>query len=185
MAADTPPPTSPRRGELRTAFAESKKLFSWRAKQLIDCAEHGELADCPRSFTAIARVRAALSSCLPAPVTPLPGAVASALADRPSAARQARYCVCATLAAQWNALQLGCALRGCIPGVVHRHVEDPAGGVDAETRGACHSYVKIVVPTEHSALDLVADDAASLDLDMMLRDVGWRHGGVEPFPAGY
>jgi FdhE protein len=113
------------------------------------------------------------------------GPVASVLVDRPSAARNVRYCVCATCATQWNAVRVTCVLCGNTEGITYQHIEGRKDGIEGETCAACHGYLKILDQTENPALDPVADDVASLALDMMLRDAGWRRGGVNPFLAGY
>ena len=86
--------------------------------------------------------------------------VASTLVDRPSAARNLGCCVCTSFKIQWNG---------------------PQG--DAQTSGACNSYPKIVDRTEYPVLHPAADDVAGREVDIMLRDVGWRRGGVNSFPA--
>jgi len=38
---------------------------------------------------------------------------------------------------------------------------------------------------QNPALDPVADDVASLGLDLLVRETGFRRGGVNPFLLGY
>jgi FdhE protein len=110
--------------------------------------------------------------------------VACVLVDRP-AAHNARYCVCATCATQWNTVRVSCVLCGATEGIAYHHVEGRDDGISAETCESCHVYVKLLSQAEHPDLDPVVDDIASLGLDMKLRDAGWRRGGVNPFLAGY
>jgi formate dehydrogenase maturation protein FdhE len=49
----------------------------------------------------------------------------------------------------------------------------------------CRSYVKILDQRTDPALDPVADDVASLDLDLLVRETGLRRGGVDHFLLGY
>jgi FdhE protein len=110
--------------------------------------------------------------------------VASVLVDRPGA-HHARYCVCATCATQWNAVRVTCVLCGGTQGIAYHHIEGRDAGIAAETCNACHGYVKLLSQAEHPELDPVADDVASLGLDLKLQDAGWRRGAVNPFLTGY
>jgi FdhE protein len=110
--------------------------------------------------------------------------VACLLVDRP-AAHNARYCVCATCATQWNTVRVSCVLCGGTEGIAYHHLEGRDDGISAETCESCHVYVKLLSQAEHPDLDPVVDDVASLGLDLKLRDAGWRRGGVNPFLAGY
>ena len=110
--------------------------------------------------------------------------VASVLVDRPGA-HNARYCVCATCATQWNAVRVTCVLCGGTEGIAYHHIEGRDDGITAETCNACHGYVKLLSQAAHPELDPVADDVASLGLDLKLQDAGWRRGAVNPFLTGY
>jgi len=49
----------------------------------------------------------------------------------------------------------------------------------------CHSYVKILHQHADPKLEPVADDAANLALDLLLRETGYRRGAINPFLLGY
>lgn len=110
--------------------------------------------------------------------------VASVLVDRPGPQR-GRYCVCATCATHWNAVRVTCVLCGNTEGIAYHHIEGRDDGIAAETCNACHGYVKLLSQAEHPDLDPVADDVASLGLDLKLQDGGWQRGAVNPFLTGY
>ena len=57
--------------------------------------------------------------------------------------------------------------------------------VKAETCESCRGYVKILQQHKNPAVDPVADDVASLGLDLLVREIGYRRGGVNPFLLGY
>jgi FdhE protein len=57
--------------------------------------------------------------------------------------------------------------------------------VRAETCESCRGYVKILQHLENPALEPMADDAAGLALDMLVREMGYRRGAVNPFLMGY
>jgi FdhE protein len=64
-------------------------------------------------------------------------------------------------------------------------VEGGAGTVKAETCKSCQGYVKILHQHQDPAVDVVADDVASLGLDLLVRETGFKRGGVNPFLVGY
>ena len=64
-------------------------------------------------------------------------------------------------------------------------IEDGNANVKAETCGACHTYLKVLPQQRDPALDPVADDVASLALDLLVRELGFSRGGVNPFLLGY
>jgi FdhE protein len=48
-----------------------------------------------------------------------------------------------------------------------------------------HSSLKVLYQQTDPALDPIADDVASLGLDLLVREAGYRRGGVNPFLLGY
>ena len=74
---------------------------------------------------------------------------------------------------------------GSTEGIVYQEVEGGPGTVKAEACDVCRSYVKILLQHKDPALDPVADDVASLAIDMLVRESGYRRGGVNPFLLGY
>lgn len=110
--------------------------------------------------------------------------VASLVVDR-AGAHGARYAVCAGCATQWNVVRVKCSLCGSTEGIGYQEIEGAADGIQAETCDRCGLYAKIMAQNEHPALDPVADDVASLALDMKLADTHWRRGAVNAFLAGY
>ncbi|HWK96832.1 MAG TPA: formate dehydrogenase accessory protein FdhE [Pseudolabrys sp.] len=99
-------------------------------------------------------------------------------------AHNTRFCVCSLCATSWNYVRIKCTLCGETGGIGYQHVEHDKQ-VRAETCDKCHSYVKIMQQVANPALDPVADDVASLALDLLVRDLGYRRGAVNPFMLGY
>jgi len=100
-------------------------------------------------------------------------------------AESTRFCACSLCSTLWNFVRVKCTLCGSTKGITYRQVEDGDGLVRAETCDACRGYVKILQQQQNPALDPVADDVASLALDLLLRDRGYRRGAVNPFVWGY
>lgn len=99
-------------------------------------------------------------------------------------AHNTRFCVCSLCATSWNYVRVKCTLCGETGGISYHHVEHDKQ-VRAETCDKCHGYVKILQQIANPALDPVADDVASLALDLLVRDLGFRRGAVNPFMLGY
>lgn len=97
----------------------------------------------------------------------------------------ARYCACATCQTLWNELRVKCLCCGGTGGVAYRSVETDQAAIKAETCRDCGAWVKILYQTRNPSLEPVADDVASLGLDLMMAETEWRRAGVNPFLAGY
>ncbi len=110
--------------------------------------------------------------------------VASLVVGWPGA-ENSRFCACSLCSTLWNYVRVKCTLCGSTKGITYRQVEGSDGKVRAETCDTCRGYVKILQQHEHPALDPVADDVASLALDLLVRELGYRRGAVNPFLLGY
>lgn len=97
----------------------------------------------------------------------------------------ARFCVCSVCATHWNYVRIKCTLCSSTKGISYREVEGGGGTVWAETCESCRGYAKILHQHKNPGLDPVADDVASLALDLLLREEGYRRGSVNPFLLGY
>jgi FdhE protein len=99
-------------------------------------------------------------------------------------AHNTRFCMCPLCAAMWNVVRVKCVLCGSADGISFREIEGSAD-VKAETCEKCRGYVKVLYQVNEPALDPMADDVATLGLDMLLAEEGWRRGGHNPFLLGY
>lgn len=99
-------------------------------------------------------------------------------------AHNTRFCVCSLCATNWNYVRIKCCLCGETGGIGYQHLEHDKH-VRAETCDNCKSYVKVMQQVANPALDPVVDDVASLALDLMVRELGFRRGAVNPFMLGY
>lgn len=97
----------------------------------------------------------------------------------------ARYCCCSLCNTMWNAVRSRCTICGSTEDIAFQEVEGSEGIIKAETCGKCHSYVKMFNQQKDPALDPVADDVASLGLDILVRELDFRRGAVNPYLIGY
>jgi FdhE protein len=101
------------------------------------------------------------------------------------AAAGSRYCACALCATLWNYVRIKCTLCGSTAGIAYHAIDGDAGTVKAETCDSCRNYVKILHQQQDPELDPIVDDVASLGLDLLLREAGYRRGAFNPFLLGY
>ena len=100
-------------------------------------------------------------------------------------AHGARFCVCSLCATLWNYVRIKCTLCGSTKGISYREVDGGPATVKAEICQSCRGYVKILHQHKDPEADPVADDIASLGLDLLVRETGFRRGGFNPFLLGY
>jgi len=96
-----------------------------------------------------------------------------------------RFCACATCATLWNYVRIRCTVCGSTKSISFEEIAGGPGTVKAECCGECRSYVKVFYQHKDPSLDPVADDVASLGLDLKLRETDLRRAGVDPFLLGY
>jgi FdhE protein len=91
-----------------------------------------------------------------------------------------RYLHCALCNTEWNLVRVKCAACDANDGISYRQLEgagvkNPAA-MRAETCDSCKSYLKIVY-TEKGGVDPVADDLATLALDILVDEAGYARAG--------
>jgi FdhE protein len=96
-----------------------------------------------------------------------------------------RFCVCPLCATQWHIVRIKCSICGSTEGVAYQEIEGDGGQVKAETCDKCRSYVKIMQQQKNPSLDPLADDVATLALDLLVREGEYRRAAVNPFLLGY
>lgn len=112
------------------------------------------------------------------------GPVASVIVEWPRY-EGTRYCACGLCGTLWNYVRAKCTLCGDTGSISFRELAGGDGGVKAEVCGACDGYVKVLYHGKNPHLDPVADDVASVALDLLLKDDGLRRGANNPFLSGY
>lgn len=100
-------------------------------------------------------------------------------------AEGSRYCACSLCGTCWNYVRAKCTLCGETKDITFREVDGAGGTIKAEVCGSCQGYVKVLYQQKQPALDPIADDVASLALDLLVREQGFRRGAVNPFLTGY
>jgi len=96
-----------------------------------------------------------------------------------------RYCSCSLCSTLWNYLRVKCTVCGSNKDVSYQEIDGGNDNIKAETCGACHGYAKVMHQRNEPGIDPVADDVGSLALDILVRDLGFSRGAVNPYLLGY
>jgi FdhE protein len=100
----------------------------------------------------------------------------------------ARYACCSCCATMWNEVRVKCLSCGSTKGVGYRSIEiegNEEAVIKAEICDSCNSWTKILYQNLNPTLDIIADDVASLGLDLLMKDSQYRRAGFDPFLIGY
>lgn len=109
--------------------------------------------------------------------------VASLVVGWPGA-QGARYLVGSLRAAAWNHVRIKCAGCASTKGIAYYGIEGRDEVARGETCEACRGYLKHFQQQKDSLVDPVADDVATLGLDLLLREAGRHRLGRNLFLLG-
>lgn len=96
----------------------------------------------------------------------------------------ARYLACSLCGTAWNHVRVKCTGCGSTKGVAYHGIDGHDMLAKGETCESCHGYLKIFQQQKDPLVDAVADDVASLGLDLMLEHAGWHPIGRNMFLLG-
>ena len=92
-----------------------------------------------------------------------------------------RFLVCSLCATEWHLVRIKCANCHSIKGVAYFEIQGAGGLVKAETCDECRTYTKIIYTEKAPGAEPLADDLASLALDLLVSEGGWRRAAPNPF----
>lgn len=87
-------------------------------------------------------------------------------------ANRTRYCCCSLCGTLWNVVRVKCTSCASTAGASYVAFDDQSNDVAAETCSACNQYIKHFRQDRAPEIDPVADDIASLGLDLRLQAMG-------------
>lgn len=96
-----------------------------------------------------------------------------------------RYLHCSLCATEWHLERIKCSVCDSPGKLIYLSLDDEQGKpflpVQAEACGECHSYLKVMQREVHGRADPVADDLATLALDLLLAEEGeYGRSGYNP-----
>ena len=169
-----------RRGMVRSVLAESIPVEALADHVYIAAALQVHFARLAARLDAAALVRIGDGVCPVCGGAP----VASAIVGW-TGSHGTRFCICSLCATQWHVVRIKCVLCESTKGIGYEEVDGGPDTVKAEICESCHGYVKILHQHKNPQLEPFADDVATLGLDILLRENGYRRGAVNPFLLGY
>jgi FdhE protein len=92
----------------------------------------------------------------------------------------ARYLHCSLCSTAWNHVRAACITCGEARALGRREIEGSASAVKAEVCDACRTYAKMLYQAEDTQVDPIADDLATLGLDLMVGEAGWSRHAPNP-----
>jgi len=150
-------------------------------------SEEVDAAVAPFISAALQVVWLELASRLSAPEVPslsVPGVcpVCGALpvASIVGAERGYRYLHCPLCATAWHLERVKCSHCQATEGIGYYSIEGGPATVRAEACPSCHSYRKILYQEKDMAVEPVADDLASLALDLLMSSEGFHRASGNP-----
>ena len=88
-----------------------------------------------------------------------------------------RYLHCSLCNTEWNVPRATCASCNSDKGLAQQQIDGSDGKIRAETCDECKSYLKIAYQEKDPRIDPVADDLASLSLDLLVDEAGYSRSG--------
>jgi FdhE protein len=95
-----------------------------------------------------------------------------------------RYLHCSLCNAEWHAVRIKCVYCDTTKGISYYGIEGGSAAIKAEHCEQCASYLKILYMEKDPGVEAVADDVASLTLDVLMAESGFGRNGVNPFLTG-
>ena len=91
-----------------------------------------------------------------------------------------RYLHCGLCATEWHMVRVKCSHCETTEGISYYAVEGQGDALKAETCGQCHHYRKIAYMEKDPMVEPLADDLASLALDVMMGEAGYGRANGNP-----
>ncbi len=92
-----------------------------------------------------------------------------------------RYLHCALCASEWHVVRAKCSNCDNTRGIAYYHIETGDGAVQAEDCPECGSYLKLIRQDRDPLADPVADDLATLALDLLMDERGRARSGFNGY----
>jgi len=92
-----------------------------------------------------------------------------------------RYLTCSLCAAEWHLTRVMCATCRATDGISYFSIEGDPDTAKAEACERCRTYLKLFYLERAPRAEALADDVATLSLDLLLSEEGYSRGGVNLF----
>jgi FdhE protein len=92
-----------------------------------------------------------------------------------------RYLHCGLCATEWHRVRVECTQCGGSRGVALHAIDGGSPAIRAETCDSCRAYRKIFYEEHDAAVEPLADDLASVALDLLLADADFHRASPNPW----
>jgi FdhE protein len=92
-----------------------------------------------------------------------------------------RYLSCSLCASEWHMVRIKCSNCESTHGINYFELEGSNGSVKAENCDDCGTYLKLLNMAKDHQVEAVADDLATLALDLLMDEAGKSRGGPNLF----
>ncbi len=97
------------------------------------------------------------------------------------AAHGRRYLTCGLCSTSWHHGRVRCISCGEEKTVAYHAIEGSDGFAKCETCDSCQTYSKLFYQEKNMAVEALCDDLATLSLDMMVSNAGWKRHAPNPY----
>ncbi|HEV3104476.1 MAG TPA: formate dehydrogenase accessory protein FdhE [Trinickia sp.] len=91
-----------------------------------------------------------------------------------------RFLQCGLCATEWHMVRVKCSHCDSTKGIAYHGIEGGGDVLKAESCDACHTYRKIGYQEKDYDFEPLADDLASLTLDLLMSEAGYRRASPNP-----
>lgn len=96
-----------------------------------------------------------------------------------------RFMHCGLCATEWHTVRVKCSVCESTEGIRYQGIEGAGEALLAETCDACHSYRKLANQEKDPLVEPLADDLASLTLDLLMAETPYARASANPLlPLG-
>ncbi|OCG19764.1 formate dehydrogenase accessory protein FdhE [Gilliamella sp. App4-10] len=92
-----------------------------------------------------------------------------------------RYLHCSLCESEWYVPRVKCTCCDNMKGIQYLSLEKELAATKTECCDVCHSYLKILDQDKDPHIEVIADDIASLILDIKTEEEGFAKSGINPF----
>jgi len=91
-----------------------------------------------------------------------------------------RYLCCGLCATEWHLVRVTCSHCEETEGIHYHHIDGQSESIKAESCDKCHTYRKIFYQEKDPMVEPVADDLASIALDVLMGEEGYVRASGNP-----
>ncbi|OTQ74214.1 MULTISPECIES: formate dehydrogenase accessory protein FdhE [unclassified Gilliamella] len=92
-----------------------------------------------------------------------------------------RYLHCSLCESEWYVPRVKCTCCDNMQNIQYFSLDNEMAAIKTECCDACHSYLKILDQDKDPHIEVIADDVASLILDIKTEEEGFAKSGINPF----